>query len=674
MARDRRSERERSQTRPRARERVAAPAFTLHDPPGAPAAWRFSTVASWIVIAAAGVVLLWIAFWHHPIGDYATESDFYGGYAEGARLWQRLAPDPARYAVGPVYDAALAVVGFVVNDLFAAAKLLSILSALGTLALWRSIVARRAGKDLALWTVLFLAANATFTRYGYSATTDMFAIFLQAAALHALLVAEDRWAWARAGVLAALATFTRYNAVVLLPFAILCALRFIPPSAHGGSRGRRLAELVAGFLVVAAPWVAFSLSRGVVPGQALVQGFTTFYTVEDRTRNVQDMLPSVADSLAEARSFAQSAGKDPVGFVTTLLRNVPDHLARDARELLDVPVALAAAAGLALAIAGGLVRPLAPVWVFGGLVFASLVPVFYSPRYALAIAPAYLTLAAAAAASRHFALRVGGASGFPLKWLVLAVPLVLSLQLNAAYQRTIARTLPREVLDAAAVLERSSEPGDRVMTRKGHVGFHAERTVVPFPRVEDLAALGDYARANDVKWLYVSWFEAILRPEFLYLVDTTAVLPGLTRVYDTVTVPSVLYRIGPEFGTPPAWFADPHAVAIHRARGSVRVFAPVEAAESHVVLAGDALERGRPEEALGHLQFAVDHGRPSAAAYRLVGHALRMLGRFDEATSVYRRALQIDPRDERARSGLEWSAQRRSELDPTLETGAARRP
>ena len=63
-------------------------------------------------------------------------------------------------------------------------------------------------------------------------------------------------------------------------------------------RSRLALELIAGFLVVAAPWVAFSLSRGVVPGAALVTGLTTFYTVEDRTRTLQDQLPAVVDSLA----------------------------------------------------------------------------------------------------------------------------------------------------------------------------------------------------------------------------------------------------------------------------------------------------------------------------------------------------------------------------------------
>ena len=39
------------------------------------------------------------AFVLHPVGDYYAESDFYGGYAAGARLIQSGHLDPSRYPV-----------------------------------------------------------------------------------------------------------------------------------------------------------------------------------------------------------------------------------------------------------------------------------------------------------------------------------------------------------------------------------------------------------------------------------------------------------------------------------------------------------------------------------------------------------------------------------------------
>jgi tetratricopeptide (TPR) repeat protein len=627
------------------------------------------------VIAAAAIALLWIAFRLHVIGDYSTESDFYGGYVDGARLFQQGHPDPSRYPVaGPGYDAALALVGFVVRDLFTAARLLSVASAVGILVLWRSLLVRRLGPDTALWAVLFLAANPVFVRYGYSATGDMFTIFLQAASLHALLGPGDRAGMFRGGVLAALATLTRYNSIFLVPFGVIQALWLAP--TVGRSRARTVFALLAGFVLVAGPWVAFSLATGHVPGASLFGKFTTFYTVGDNSRNVQDMLPSMADSLEQARSFEKVAGQNPVAFALRSLAHVPEHLVQDARVLLGWPVAITALVGLALGIAGGLGRALLPVGLAGALVFATLVPIYYSDRYSLAIAPAYMALAAAAASSRLFALRIRG-RGMPLKWLVLLVPLGLSIRDNVALQKDLASKLPREVFPAAAALKRDSPPGARVMCRKAHIGYYAGRPTVPFPRFRTLAELGAYCREKDVDYVYFSWYEAMLRPEVRYLIDTTAVVPGLTRVADTVPVPSVLYRVGPEFGSEPAWLADPAQRGVHLARANVRVLERKEAALSRVALAAFALDQSRPDEALALLDVAMRDREPDAVAWQMRGHALRGLGHMLEAEVAYRRALALDPRDQRSRLGLEWARRGIRGVGPTDfadTTGAARQP
>src|SRR5438876_9068411 len=68
----------------------------------APAAPRLAP--AFLVLAAASA-LAWTAFRNHPVGDYFTESDFYGGYASGARLIQQGRLDFSRYTVvGPVHE------------------------------------------------------------------------------------------------------------------------------------------------------------------------------------------------------------------------------------------------------------------------------------------------------------------------------------------------------------------------------------------------------------------------------------------------------------------------------------------------------------------------------------------------------------------------------------------
>ena len=46
---------------------------------------RIARSAGGALIGLAAAALAWVAFAHHPIGDYFTESDFYGAYAPGAK-------------------------------------------------------------------------------------------------------------------------------------------------------------------------------------------------------------------------------------------------------------------------------------------------------------------------------------------------------------------------------------------------------------------------------------------------------------------------------------------------------------------------------------------------------------------------------------------------------------
>src|SRR5262245_24801971 len=124
----------------------------------------------------------------HRIGDYFTETDFYGGYAIGAKALLAGHLDPARYGVvGPGYEVALALMGLAVPDLLLAAELLSVLSAVAGMVLWARLLTRRADPRLALGLTLFIATNGTLFRYGYSATTDALAWAIQALALFLLL-------------------------------------------------------------------------------------------------------------------------------------------------------------------------------------------------------------------------------------------------------------------------------------------------------------------------------------------------------------------------------------------------------------------------------------------------------------------------------------------------------
>src|SRR5262249_37269602 len=117
--------------------KAPAPASPDRNRPHGVADPRAYALAALGVALLLGAALLVVVLGPHRIGDYFTESDFYGSYAEGARLLQHGKLDPARYGVvGPVYEATLALVGLGIRDLFLAAQLISVAATIATLLLW----------------------------------------------------------------------------------------------------------------------------------------------------------------------------------------------------------------------------------------------------------------------------------------------------------------------------------------------------------------------------------------------------------------------------------------------------------------------------------------------------------------------------------------------------------
>jgi hypothetical protein len=601
--------------------------------------WRW---LGWGACVAAAAILVRFALVHHPVGDYQTESDFYGAYAGGAREIQRGHLDAGRYSViGPGYELVLALVGLAIPDLFTAAKLLSVVCAAGILLLWRDLADRRLGARAAFWTVLFLAANAVFFRYGYSATTDMLACFLIAGAIFMLLVPRWRLAACLSGTLAGLATLTRYNAIALVPAALICIAAGIGP-AHA-ARLRSALIYLLGFIVTIAPWTAYSLGHGKVPGAALAANFG-FYQNPGFSRNTQDAFDTDLSQPMRSETLADRVTKRGGSFVASIARNIPDHLVRDARELLGWPVAALCIAGLAVAVLGGGWRDLTPVACFGGLIFLSLVPVFYSDRYSLPLAPIYLMLAGVAIAPRLIR-PVGRWVPRTIVWAVAAIALAFSIQRSVALQHDIAIAAPIETIQVGHVLARRATTADRVASRKGHVGYYSGVPVVPFPRVKTLGELASFCRAQGATYLYYSWYEVGLRPEFSYLLDTTAAIPGLAPVHTTSARHSVLFAIGREFGREPTWMSDSFLVQLHKSRALVGVLPDSLNWSNKIVLAVDALGRGAEQEALALADAATRTQPREPLGWIIKGAALRVAGRLRPARQAYARALALEPSD-----------------------------
>jgi hypothetical protein len=663
-------------TRPTPRRPAAPhpkPAFALNGaavcPPSEARAW---TIAAWLVIGAFVAASLVVITGPHRVGDYFTESDFYGAYVQGARLIQHGHLVPSRYTVvGPGYEVALALVGVGVRNLFLAAQLLSIASASCIAWAWFALLRNRVDARLGAAMLLFLCTNDGFFRYASSATTDAFGIALQSVALLVLLVApriaaspgsgsagaagtvtgattspahpERPRRFVIAGLLAAFAFLTRYNALVLLPAGLLAILL---GGAGAARRGRAALLFTLGFLLPVVPWVAYSLAHGGTLATQLHHNIA--YEVFARSRGIawddyqkklQSQFPNLGAVIA----------RDPGAVASRMLANVAEHLKNDAVNLLGWPVAIAALAGAAFSIRNRWIRRLWPVLATGAMLFLTLVPVFYSERYSLALLPVYATLAGAAFASPALALALGRGRRVWLKAAAAPAVIALALPAGVARQAHTFDQLPIEVLDAGRVLHAMRLPGDRVISRKAHIAYYGDCEPIGFPFADSLSDLARYARDAHARWLYMSWPEAETRPRFYFLLDTASVVPGLTVRYASPWRPAVLYEIGPGFGATPAWLPNDTLRGWHTLRGRARIDGTNP--QLFTELGIFAYWAGRIPEARDALQqaLALDPNRFEAASY--LGRALVALGDYEGACGAYGRALELKRGDADSRVG-----------------------
>jgi len=637
--------RERSSARPEAHPARPASRPWVLDAAGAISEAESRTLSrlAWALAGLLAVLLFAVILGPHRIGDYFTETDFYGGYAIGARLIQSGHLDPARYSVvGPVYELVLASVGFVTRDLFLGAELISLLATVATLIALFLLVSRRMGERVGIFAALFFATNAWVFRFGYSATTDALAIALQALALMLALSRPSARGAALAGLAAAAAFLTRYNAIYLLPAGLLILWLETPR--------RTTLAFALSFLAPVAAWVLWCLAQGSHFSFQLHHNIA--YEVYARHDGIvwdeyQKTLQPKFHNLWDVVRL------DPARFFARMVSNVFEHLELDAQKLLDWPVAIAVALGLALALGTGSFGPLVTFALAGALLFLTLVPVFYAERYSMALMPFYATYAALLFGLPRFAFATRG-RGVWLKAVLAAIPLALATLHSVDSQLRTFDQLPIEVIEDARVLRQLARPGDAVIARKPHLAYHAGLQSVAFPFTTTIPELAEYARRNHARWLFVSWPEVETRPDYWHLLDTTGVMPGLEVVHVTAPRPSVIYEIGPDFGKLPAWYASDTLRSYHTARAQLMVMPNMFQA---LYALGDIYRAwGEPDSSRKYLEQALAARPQNVHVLILLGELEIGQHQIDAAESYYERADRIQPGNVDARIGLGWTA------------------
>jgi hypothetical protein len=157
----------------------------------------------------------------------------------------------------PGYSAAVALMMLLVKDAFLAAKLISLIAGLVFLLASFRTTEVLFDRKIALWTLVFLATNATVVRFSVTILSDMLAACLFMAALYFLVKDERLLCRVIAGALAGLAYLTRH-VYLSIPIAVF-VLSLV--------RSQRLSNLakagvfLMAFLVVSSPWLLASHRR-----------------------------------------------------------------------------------------------------------------------------------------------------------------------------------------------------------------------------------------------------------------------------------------------------------------------------------------------------------------------------------------------------------------------------
>lgn len=514
--------------------------------------WLVERAGDWRVALALSaiytVILLIAAHVYHRVGDYGVETDFFWSYAPDARKIQAILKGeggafPIDGFRGPMYALVLSIVAFIVQDFFAAGVIFGILCAGATLFLTHQLVLKFFGKVEALFVLLILATNSIFIQYSYSAGTDMFFNLVATLAIYAFLNVLNgegfRWLIV-ASVASGVALLTRQNSVFLIAGFLLSLFVLNPSNQTLRAQVISALTLVGILFALYAPYGFYTLQEKGKFFYSLnylniakdlfgrETSWDTFWYGKSQSFN------SIVDVILA----------DPVKFFTNTLANIPSHFIGDMGELLSWFLGVFVVGGIvAVGVQRNLTRVQLAYFIFALMHFGVLLLTFYGARFSLNLIAPYAVLAVlffkwdAVPKLLHYALPI-----------VLAIVLFQSVQ----FHRKNIDSGPQEML---ALREKFFEITGRnpnthyneiIITRKPHIAYYLNLEMGGFPMAETYDELIAEARKLGASYLFYSYFEANLRPQFRFLFNIKEAPSELEPIMTLTNPPAVLYRIKPD--------------------------------------------------------------------------------------------------------------------------------
>src|SRR5215470_13713743 len=370
-----------------------------------PATWRRSLLLAGPIILISLIHLLTLIYLarRHPLGNYATETDFYQFYAPDA---ERLSAGhfPRNTFQGPGYPATLALVAKLAGtsgDLFTAGKWMSVVCAVLCGLLAFVLFARLFGYWVGVGAQLIAAASGEFPQFSINAATDVFFLMLCLATLVVFTGVRiaPRWRVALAGALAGAVYLTRYNGL-FLPAACLVGITLLDFFKQRWLGRLALSAIfVALFLVVSSPWLIANYKRHGSPfyNTNYLNVATEFYPELPANKTNQDAIRPLAERF---HSFGDVVGYDPRRLMSRYPANLYESLRSSFKEtLVNQLVAGMAAFGVLLALARRRSKNVALVLIAGAIYLLLMALNHWEARYYFFVMVLYSGFAVFAAAA-----------------------------------------------------------------------------------------------------------------------------------------------------------------------------------------------------------------------------------------------------------------------------------
>ncbi|HJU65125.1 MAG TPA: glycosyltransferase family 39 protein [Gemmatimonadaceae bacterium] len=501
---------------------------------------RYDRAAIVLVFVALMIALRYAAA--HQLGTLGQETDLYGGNGIEFHAKRLLDGQPFTYRFNPPgYPMLVAGMSRLTGgDLFLAGKLLTVLATalyVGlTYLLGRALAGARVGFATALLSLV------TIVPFSFLAAIDLVSAVSMLGAMWMLVRANRRWvaAAAMAGVVAGIAYLIRWHAIYLLIGTPICLLFLDADGATARRRRMAIAAFVAGWLLIASPWLIWNWRTygGPFASDTYMQVAAHFHAPDgDGSGFTRDQMGKRFHSLGEV------LGHEPVRVAKQYLREMvlsnPPVLFQ---ELVRYPGYLFFGAGLLMFLLNHTRRRLAFALlctlgyaILGLLGFYTRLHLFLVPALVLPVALVLFHPVLADAASRRRLPAAGVSWG-----LCLAIAVLTAYQTFGLAAEMIAAE-PHHLARAAQWLRQRSSPGDRVALAKPHVASWSGlgEFYSPAQTLDELVA---DARRSGVRFVLYSPSEHAF-PAFRPLGDTTRVHPDLALAYRDPSPLTLIYEV-----------------------------------------------------------------------------------------------------------------------------------